>query len=154
MRFSTSGFFSRISIPRALENTNGPFRIFTQIRGDIRNFVFIAGINAPAISWSPVTLATIQYIFSWFCQMWYQGNEKRSKTTGTCGRSPFETTCSLWRTYIRRGCPKRVSSFFFTLFFYFLIIVFVQGRSPTPHPFSSRPHFVCQFSRQRSTKVF
>jgi hypothetical protein len=27
-------------------------------------------------------------------------------------------------------------------FFFFLIIVFVQGGSPTPHPFSSRPHFV------------
>ncbi len=34
------------------------------------------------------------------------------------------------------------------------IIVFVQGGSPTPHPFSSRPHFVCKFSRQRSTEVF
>ncbi len=32
--------------------------------------------------------------------------------------------------------------------------VFVQGGSPTPHPFSSRPHFVCKFSRQRSTEVF
>ncbi len=30
----------------------------------------------------------------------------------------------------------------------------VQGGSPTPHPFSSRPHFVCKFSRQRSTEVF
>ncbi len=29
--------------------------------------------------------------------------------------------------------------------------MFVQGGSPTPHPFSSRPHFVCKFSRQRST---
>ena len=35
-----------------------------------------------------------------------------------------------------------------------IIIVFVQGGSPTPHPFSSRPHFVCKFSRQRSTEVF
>ncbi len=35
-----------------------------------------------------------------------------------------------------------------------LKIVFVQGGSPTPHLFSSRPHFVCKFSRQRSTKVF
>jgi hypothetical protein len=34
------------------------------------------------------------------------------------------------------------------------ISVFVQGGSPTPHPFSSRPHFVCKFSRQRSTEVF
>ncbi len=34
------------------------------------------------------------------------------------------------------------------------IIVFVQGGSPTPHPFSSRPHFVCKLRRQRSTKVF
>ncbi len=30
-----------------------------------------------------------------------------------------------------------------------IIIVFVQGGSPTPHPFSSRSHFVCKFSRQR-----
>ncbi len=35
------------------------------------------------------------------------------------------------------------------LLIFFLIIVFVQGGSPTPHPFSSRPHFVCKFSRQR-----
>ncbi len=34
-----------------------------------------------------------------------------------------------------------------------IIILFVQGGSPTPHPFSSRPHFVCKFSCQRSTKV-
>ena len=39
-------------------------------------------------------------------------------------------------------------------FFFFLIILFAQGGSPTPHPFSSRPHFVCKFSRQRSTEVF
>ncbi len=32
--------------------------------------------------------------------------------------------------------------------------IFAQGGSPTPHPFSSRPHFVCKFSRQRSTEVF
>ncbi len=32
--------------------------------------------------------------------------------------------------------------------------MFVQGGSPAPHPFSSRPHFVCKFSRQRSTEVF
>ena len=29
-----------------------------------------------------------------------------------------------------------------------IIIVFVQDGSPTPHPFSSRPYFVCKFSRQ------
>jgi hypothetical protein len=34
------------------------------------------------------------------------------------------------------------------------LIMFAQGGSPTPHPFSSRPHFVCKFSRQRSTEVF
>ncbi len=33
-------------------------------------------------------------------------------------------------------------------------IIFVQGGSPTPHPFSSRPHFVFKFSHQRSTEVF
>ncbi len=32
-----------------------------------------------------------------------------------------------------------------------IIIVFAQGGSPTPHPFSSRPHFVRKFSCQRST---
>ncbi len=31
---------------------------------------------------------------------------------------------------------------------FFLIIVFVQGGSPTPHPFSSRPHFVCKLGRE------
>jgi hypothetical protein len=34
--------------------------------------------------------------------------------------------------------------FFFFFSFFFLIIVFVQGGSPTPHPFSSRPHFLNQ----------
>ncbi len=38
--------------------------------------------------------------------------------------------------------------------YYYYIIVFVQGESPTPPPFSSRPHFVCKFSHQGSTKVF
>jgi len=38
--------------------------------------------------------------------------------------------------------------------YFFLNNLFVQGGSPTPHPFSSRPHFVCKFSRQRSTEVF
>ncbi len=37
---------------------------------------------------------------------------------------------------------------------FFNIIVFEQGGSPTPHPFSSRPPFVCKFSCQRSTEVF
>jgi hypothetical protein len=35
-----------------------------------------------------------------------------------------------------------------------ILIVFVQGGSLTPHPFSSQPNFVCKFSRQRSIEVF
>jgi hypothetical protein len=31
--------------------------------------------------------------------------------------------------------------------FFFFLIVFALGGSPTPHPISSRPHFVCKFSR-------
>ncbi len=42
----------------------------------------------------------------------------------------------------------------FYLYLFFKIILFAQGGSPTPHPFSSRPHFVCKFSCQRSTEVF
>ena len=37
---------------------------------------------------------------------------------------------------------------------FFLKTLFALGGSPTPHPISSRPHFVCKFSRQRSTEVF
>jgi hypothetical protein len=33
-----------------------------------------------------------------------------------------------------------------------LIIMFVQGASPTPHPFYSRPRFVCKFSREENTE--
>jgi hypothetical protein len=40
-----------------------------------------------------------------------------------------------------------------TILFY-IIFLFVQGGSPTPHPFSSQPRFVCKFSRQRSNEVF
>jgi hypothetical protein len=35
-----------------------------------------------------------------------------------------------------------------------LIIVFVQGGSPTPHPFSSRPHFVCNLVAKGAPKFF
>jgi hypothetical protein len=37
------------------------------------------------------------------------------------------------------------------IFFFFFLIVFALGRSPTPHPISSRPHFVCKFSRRGSS---
>ncbi len=36
---------------------------------------------------------------------------------------------------------------------YFLIIIFVQGGSPAPYFFSSRPLFVCKLFRQGSTEV-
>ena len=36
-------------------------------------------------------------------------------------------------------------------FFFFFLIVFALGGSPTPHPISSRPHFVCKFSRHGSS---
>ncbi len=35
-----------------------------------------------------------------------------------------------------------------------LLTLFVQGRSPTPQPFFSRPLFVCKFICQGSTEVF
>ncbi len=37
------------------------------------------------------------------------------------------------------------------IFNLFFIIVFALGGSPTPHPISSRPHFVCKFSRHGSS---
>jgi hypothetical protein len=46
MRFSTSGFFSHGSVSLGpLSIPLGLLRIFTKIRGDIHNFVLIAGIN-------------------------------------------------------------------------------------------------------------
>ncbi len=37
------------------------------------------------------------------------------------------------------------------IYIYFFLIVFALGGSPTPHPISSRPHFVCKFSRHGSS---
>jgi hypothetical protein len=45
---------------------------------------------------------------------------------------------------------KKINNFFFFFFFFFLI-VFALGGSPTPHPISSRPQFVCKFSRHGSS---
>jgi hypothetical protein len=50
-----------------------------------------------------------------------------------------------------RNRDQRSPSKLFTAGRNIIIIVFVQGGSPTPHPLSSRPHFVCKFIRQRST---
>jgi len=43
--FSSSGFFHESVSPWPLSILLGPYRIFTKIRADIRNFVFIAGVN-------------------------------------------------------------------------------------------------------------
>ncbi len=64
----------------------------------------------------------------------------RRETGGEGESAPCDVACLNSRSY-------------FALEFS-IIILFVQGGSPTPHPFSSRPHFVCKFSRQRSTEVF
>ncbi len=45
MRFSSSGFFHELVSLGSLSIPLGPLRLFTQICGDIRNFVFIAGVN-------------------------------------------------------------------------------------------------------------
>ena len=39
------------------------------------------------------------------------------------------------------------------LFFFSSKIVFALGGSPTSHPISSRPHFVCKFSRHGSSSL-
>ncbi len=39
----------------------------------------------------------------------------------------------------------------FISFKHFFYIVFALGGSPTPHPISSQPHFVCKFIRQGSS---
>ncbi len=41
-------FFSWLSFPRAPAGYIGAISIFTKIRGDIRNFLFIAGVNSTA----------------------------------------------------------------------------------------------------------
>jgi hypothetical protein len=40
---------------------------------------------------------------------------------------------------------------FYLYFYFYFYIVFALGGSPTPHPISSRPHFVCKFSRHGSS---
>jgi len=53
-RFSSSDFHESVSTG-PLSITLGPLRIFTKIRRDIRNFVFVAGVtDNPAISYLPV----------------------------------------------------------------------------------------------------
>jgi hypothetical protein len=42
-------------------------------------------------------------------------------------------------------------NFLFFYFYLFFKIVFALGGSPTPHPISSRPHFVCKFSHHGSS---
>ncbi len=67
------------------------------------------------------------------------------------GKSRFEPWVHCLRSEVHdrlQGVTKRCHLSFFK------IIVFVQGGSLTPHPFSSQPHFACKFSRQRSTEVF
>ena len=43
-------FFTNLFSPWLLRNLMGPFRIFTKIRGDIRNFVFIASVSCSPVS--------------------------------------------------------------------------------------------------------
>ncbi len=45
MRFSSSGFFHESVSPRPISISLGPFRIFSKIRRDIRELMFIAGVN-------------------------------------------------------------------------------------------------------------
>jgi hypothetical protein len=45
MRFSSSGFFHESVSPGPLSIPLGPLPILTKIRGDIHNFVFMAGVN-------------------------------------------------------------------------------------------------------------
>ncbi len=45
MRFSSSGFFHESVSPRPTSIPLGPFWIFSKIRGDIRELMFIAGVN-------------------------------------------------------------------------------------------------------------
>ncbi len=44
-------------------------------------------------------------------------------------------------------CPNKIIIFFF-------LIVFALGGSPTPHPISSRPHFVCKLLKFFWLKIF
>ncbi len=44
-RISTSGFFHKSMAPRPLSITLGSFRIFSKIRGDNREWMFITGVN-------------------------------------------------------------------------------------------------------------
>ncbi len=44
-RFSTSGFFLELLSPGPLSIYTGPFWIFSKIRGDIRKWMFITGVN-------------------------------------------------------------------------------------------------------------
>ncbi len=44
-RFSSSGFFHESVSPRPISIPMGPFWIFSKIRGDIRELMFIASVN-------------------------------------------------------------------------------------------------------------
>jgi hypothetical protein len=44
-RFLTSGFYCDSVSSGPMSIPLGPFQIFSKIRGDIHNFVFIAGVN-------------------------------------------------------------------------------------------------------------
>ncbi len=50
-RFSSLGFFHESVSPRPLSILLGPLRIFTKIRGDIRNFVCLPVSTTPAINY-------------------------------------------------------------------------------------------------------
>jgi hypothetical protein len=60
-------------------------------------------------------------------------------------KTSSDTSGSVLQYVVENWCRNNEKKFF---------IVFVQGGSPTPHPFSSRPHFVCKFSRQRSNENY
>ena len=56
MRFSTSGFFHESVSPRPPSIPLEPFRIFSKIRGDIRELMFITGVNDTGEKLLPVSL--------------------------------------------------------------------------------------------------
>jgi hypothetical protein len=96
-----------------------------------------------------------------------EGNKIFIEKGGKTQRKPHTLLCCLRKTInqcrklksvheehlVERQRTKVETSSLRTLeiIFFFFLTLFALGGSPTPHPISSRPHFVCKFSRHGSS---
>ncbi len=109
--------------------------------------VYLTGTKNYLGKYGDFSCVTVSLHFIWNC-MWAHENSR------------YNTLYSVWYQnrnleHLKKGLFSLIVIFRFRIGrhikFFFFFIIFALGGSPTPHPISSRPHFVCKFSRHGSS---